>query len=176
MVAASYAARHPEHPGRLVLVNGGARVVPSRSIAVYERLGGPVAGEAARMFYEQPDERTFALFVRNAFPVTTGHTATAEIAARAAWNPEVLIHWRQYAPTRVDLRDQLSAVRAPTLVLAGEDDPELTRAGSEELVQALPPGIVRYRAFPGARHGVFRDSPAALDELVAFLDESGGGG
>jgi proline iminopeptidase len=170
MVAAAYAARHPEHPRRLVLVNGAARVVPSRSVAAYERLGGAAAGEAAKMFHDEPNERTFAVFMRHAFPQTTSYDVTAEIAARATWNPDVLIHWRRHAPGRIDLRGRLAAVRAPTLLLAGEDDPEMTPAGSTELLEALPVGLARLRTFPNARHGVFRDAPAALEELLAFLE------
>jgi proline iminopeptidase len=172
MVAAAYGARHPEHPRSLVLVNGAARVVPARSVAAYERLGGPAAGEAAKMLFEQPNERTFAVFMRQAFPQTTTE-ATAEIAARATWNPEALIHWRRYATANVDLRGILGAVRAPTLVLAGEDDPELTPAGSEELMRSLPPGVGQLRTYPGARHGLFRDSPAAFDDLLAFVRDLG---
>jgi pimeloyl-ACP methyl ester carboxylesterase len=170
LVAAAYAARHPEHPRRLVLVNGGTRVVPGRSVAVYERLGGAAAGEAAKMFYDQPNERTFAVFMRHAYPHTTSY-GTAEVATRATWNPDVLIHWRRYAPGGFDLRGQLGSVRAPTLLLAGEDDPELTPAGSTELLQALPEGVARLRTYPKARHGVFRDAPGALEELLAFLAE-----
>lgn len=168
IVAAAYAARHPEHPGRLVLVNGGARVVAARSVAVYERLGGAAAGEAAKMFYDEPNERTFAVFMRHAYPHTTSY-GTAEVAARATWNPDVLFHWRRYAPGGFDLRGQLGSVRAPALLLAGDDDPELTPAGSTELMQALPAGLARLRTFPKARHGVFRDDPAAVEELLAFL-------
>ena len=171
MVAAAYGARHPGHPGRLVLVNGGARVVPARSVAAYERLGGAAAGEAARVFFAEPNERTFAVFLRHAFPHTTSYEVTAEIAARADWNPDVLIHWRRYAPRNVDLRPQVGAIRAPTLVLAGEDDPELTPAGSEELMAALSPGVGRLHTYPKARHGLFRDAPAAFQELLAFVAE-----
>jgi proline iminopeptidase len=40
LVAVEYAARHPMHPGGLVLAGAVARMMPERSISTFERLGG----------------------------------------------------------------------------------------------------------------------------------------
>lgn len=173
MVAAAYGARHPDHPAGLVLCNPAARVVPARSVAVYRRLGGERAGEAVRLLYEQPSERTFAGFLQHCFPYTTRYALTPELAARADWNPELFLHWKRTAPTEIDLRDALAAVRAPTLVLAGEDDPEMTFEAARETVAALPAEVVSFHSFPHARHSVFRDAPDAFHVLLAFLCDAG---
>jgi proline iminopeptidase len=174
MVAAAYAARHPDHPGKVVLCNPAARVVPARSVAVYRRLGGERAGEAVRLLYEQPSERTFGGFLQHCFPHTTRYEPTAELAARAHWTPEVFLHWKRTAPAEVDLREALGRVRAPTLVLAGADDPEMTMEGARETVDALPRAVARFHSFAGARHSVFRDAPEAVDVLLEFLREEPG--
>jgi pimeloyl-ACP methyl ester carboxylesterase len=49
MVALAYATRHPEHPGKLVLISTEAKgdTHLERRIALFERFGGPEAGELA---------------------------------------------------------------------------------------------------------------------------------
>ena len=69
---------------------------------------------------------------------------------------------------RLDLRDRIGAVRAPTLVLAGEDDAWAPDRGHPRAVERLPPDTL-FHAFPGARHSVFQDAPAAYEVLDAFL-------
>ena len=64
IVALDYAARYPDHPGALVLIAPVARMVPERSIEVYERLGGAEAAEVASRFYGDLDGRGFVDFVR----------------------------------------------------------------------------------------------------------------
>jgi proline iminopeptidase len=69
----------------------------------------------------------------------------------------------------VDLRGEVAAIRCPILLLAGEDDPTLTLAGAEELAAALPARLLDFRRYPNAGHGVFRDAPQAMDEVVAWV-------
>jgi pimeloyl-ACP methyl ester carboxylesterase len=122
-----------------------------------------------RLLYEQPTDRTFAAFLQHCFPLTTRAEITPEIAARATWNVDVFLHWKRTAPARVDLTGLLGEVRAPTLVLAGEDDPEMTLDGAREVVAALPAGLAELQVFPGARHALFRDAPEAVDALLDFV-------
>jgi len=170
LVALDYAARHPEHPAALVLGAPVARVEPERSIAVYERLGGEEAARAARSFYGDLDERTFADFLRVCFPLLSSYELTSDVIARADWNPAVLIGWMRGEAKEVDVRGRLDAVRAPALVLAGEDDAWAPLESAQEVAELLG-GPVRFSSFPGARHSVFRDEPRAYDELRLFLDE-----
>jgi len=171
LVATRLAARHPELPRGLVLASPVARIVPARSIAVYDRLGGPEAGEAARAYYEDFDERAFAEFLRRCLPLLTTTHATADVIARADWNPEALMHWNRGEGTTFDLREDLRRVRVPTLVVGGEDDAWAPPVAVDEVVESLPPELVRSLRAPGARHSVFRDSLQALGELGRFLDD-----
>ena len=170
LVALDYAARYPEHPGALVLGAPVARLDPERSIAVYERLGGPETGDIARHFYRDLDAQSFADFLRVCFPLLSSYEATSDVIARAHWNPAVLIGWMRGEAKEVDVRDRLGAVRAPALVLAGEDDAWAPLESAREVADLLG-GPVRFRSFPGARHSVFRDAPEAYDELRLFLDD-----
>ncbi len=51
-----------------------ARIVPERSIAVYERLGGETAREAAERFYGTADDAAFSDFLRICFPLLSTTT------------------------------------------------------------------------------------------------------
>ena len=44
-----------------------------------------------------------------------------------------------------------------------------TISGVEELVEALPPSLVRYEHFADTGHGVFRDRPEAIEIVREFL-------
>jgi proline iminopeptidase len=169
IVAATYAARHPAHPSKLVLINPAARIVTDRSVAVYERLGGAEAGEVNRAFRDDPSEETFARFLRTCFPLLTNFELSAELSVRADWSPEVLIHWHRDIAPSLDLRERLGEIRVPTFVVAGEDDPEMTLEGARETVAALPPELVRFKSYARARHAVFRDVSEAFYDVRAFL-------
>jgi pimeloyl-ACP methyl ester carboxylesterase len=168
MVVIRYAARFRDHPARLVLVNPAARILVSRIVAAYDRIGGPEAGETAMRFYEHPDERTFARFLRVCLPLFSSAGMDAELTTRANWNPEVAMSWMRGEMRSIDLRRELDQVRAPTLVLAGEDDPHHTLAAAEEVVAGLP-SVVGFKRYAGARHAVFADAPQALPDVAEFL-------
>ncbi len=170
VVALDYAARYPDHPGALVLIAPVARIVPDRSIAVYERLGGAEAAEIAARFYGEMDERAFVDFVRVCFPLLSRHDRIDDVIVRAHWSPEVLINWMRGEAKELDLRASLPLVRAPTIVLAGEDDAWAPLESTREVADLLPAGT-QYHAVAGARHSVIRDVPAAAGALWSFLDE-----
>jgi pimeloyl-ACP methyl ester carboxylesterase len=170
VVALEYAARHPEHPSALVLAAPVARIIPERSIATYERLGGPEARAVAERFYDGMDEQGFADFLRVCFPLLSSYALTSDVIARADWNPAVLMEWMRGEAKELDLREELAAVRAPALVLAGEDDAWAPLESVEEVV-ALLPDSTRFRSYTRGRHSVFRDAPEAYEDMRIFLDE-----
>jgi pimeloyl-ACP methyl ester carboxylesterase len=170
MVALDYAARYPQHPGALVLGAPVARIVPERSIPVYERLGGAEAAEVATRYYSAPDGKAFADFIRVCFPLLSRYPFTSDVMVRANWRPEVLINWMRGEAREIDLRDRLDAVVAPAIVVAGEEDAWAPLESAREVAELLP-GNARFRSFPGARHSVFADAPEAYEELRLFLDD-----
>ena len=111
VVALDYAARHPSHPAALVLVGPVARIVPERSLEVYERLGGSAAVEAGRRFYGEMSEQSFADFLRVCFPLLSRSQLTADVMVRAGWNPDALMGWMVGEAGAIDLRGELAAVR-----------------------------------------------------------------
>jgi proline iminopeptidase len=169
MVAARFGSRHPDLPAALVLLAPLARNVPSRSVAVFDRLGGAEAGEAARLFWATPNEHTFADYLRLCIPHIISYDLTAEVLTRTQWDFATLLDWQSSEGLTVDLRPELAKLRVPILAAAGEDDPQAPLAGAEEAVAAMPPELVEFHRIPGARHSIFRDSPAALDMVRGFI-------
>jgi proline iminopeptidase len=169
LVALRFASLHPGRPASLVLASAAARYVHARSTAVFDRLGGPEAGEVAARYFADPNDQTFAAYLRVCVPLYARTGLDPEVIARMEMNPEATEHWDRHGAPVVDLRGEVAAIRCPILLLAGEDDPTLTLAGAEELAAALPARLLDFRRYPNAGHGVFRDAPQAMDEVVAWV-------
>ncbi|HVP28831.1 MAG TPA: alpha/beta hydrolase [Myxococcota bacterium] len=159
MVAMSYATRHPEHPGKLVLSSTSARMDLDRIEAAMRRLGGGTAAAVARRYWEQPGDETRPDYMRHCLPLYTTTPFGPEVLARTIWKVDVMTDFAAGEARRFDLRPALSRVRCPTLVLGGEDDPICPIDDQAEIAAALPPSLVRFERFPSCRHGVYRDDP-----------------
>jgi pimeloyl-ACP methyl ester carboxylesterase len=169
VVALVHAARHPERVARLVLVSTVARYVHTRSIAEFDRIAGPEAGEVAARYFADPTEAHFAEFLRVCVPLYTRNPVSPDIVARMEMNMALITHWDRSGARAFDVREEAAGIQCPTLVLAGDDDPSTTLSGVDELVEALPPGLLRYEHFADTGHGVFRDRPEALELVRGFL-------
>jgi pimeloyl-ACP methyl ester carboxylesterase len=169
VIALAYAARHPDLVERLVLVSTVARYVHTRSIAEFDRLAGPEAGEVAARYFADPTEAHFAEFLRVCVPVYTRNPTSPDTIARMEMNMALIAHWDRTGARSYDVREAAAGIRCPTLVLAGHDDPSTTINGVDELVEALPPELVRYEHFADTGHGVFRDRPEAIQLVKEFL-------
>jgi pimeloyl-ACP methyl ester carboxylesterase len=170
LVATRYASRYPEHPKGLVLSAPYARLVTARVVEAFDRLGDPEAGEVARRFYAEPDHLTLGEYLRRCYPLVVRYEEGAETLTRTNWNPDAFLEWTVTEARELDLRPDLAAVRVPTLVLAGEDDPYAPIASVREAAESLPAELVRFRSYAGVRHSVYRETaPAAVEEVRAFL-------
>jgi pimeloyl-ACP methyl ester carboxylesterase len=169
LVALTYATRHPERPAKLVLISAVARFVHARSIAAFDTLGGPEAGEAAAQYFADPSEATWADYLRFCLPLYSRGRLDPDVIARMQWNSDATLHWDRNETANVDLRAEAAAVRCPVLLVSGDDDPSCTPAGAEELAASLPQELLEFRRYPGAGHGVVRDRPDALDDIVRFI-------
>jgi pimeloyl-ACP methyl ester carboxylesterase len=166
-IALRYAQQWPDELSKLVLSNPNARVVTTRLVARYDELGGPVAGEIAHEFLENPSEITLAAFLRDCFPVMVPLNDPARLMLLPLWNLELAVHWTATEMRTLDLRPDLAAITAPTLVLAGTDDPQYPLASIEEVIDGLAGAQVE--RYPGARHSVFRDAPQCLEAVRRFV-------
>ena len=169
VIALKYAAARPERVERLVLVSAAARHIHTRSIAVFDRIGGPEAGEVAARYFADPTEANFGEFMRVCVPLYTRNPIAPDAVARIEMNLALTAHWERTSARLYDVRPEAAHVACPTLVLAGDDDPATTVAGTDELVAALPSGLVRYERYAETGHGVFPDRPDAIDLVREFV-------
>jgi pimeloyl-ACP methyl ester carboxylesterase len=170
LVALRLAATRPELPARLVLASAAARAVHARSVATFDRIGGATVGEVAARYYADPNEATLAEYFRVCRPhYTREQGIDPQVLARMQLNVESILHWEAVESPRVDARADARLVRCPVLLVTGEDDPVSPLASVQELADALPAGLLTFSVYPEAAHGVVRDAPQALEEILAFV-------
>ncbi len=174
-VAMSYATRHPDHPGKLILSStassGQAHV--ERSIAMFTKFGGDEIGAMARhaltVGYDSPE---FTLrWLTEAMPYYNTKPGDPHATARTVMTSKVLIDFLGPGGEGLtfDMTADLAKIACPTLVLGGEDDPITPIESSEDIAAALRPGLVQFERFAGCGHGVFRDDPRAFDVIREFM-------
>jgi pimeloyl-[acyl-carrier protein] methyl ester esterase len=167
-IALDLAAAMPAGIERLILVATTPRFLagPGWRFGVketsLERLAAQVRAdptEAVKGFIRQQ--------VRGLARRTTGQVLsrlTRALAQGGAAHPEAL-RWGLERLRQGDLRMQLSQVRAPTLVIAGQDDRITPPGASRALAAALPKGS--FRQLRGAGHVPFLSN---RDQFLAALD------
>ena len=166
IVALAYATRHPDHPAKLVLVSTTARMELERTLDAFERLGGAHARETARRRLEEPTDENLAEYLRVCFPLYARSPVEPERLARAVRSEAVRAHFARTEQMTFDLTAELTHIKCPVLVIAGELDPITPPPNGEDIVRALPPGLGRLVRVPDAGHGFVRDAPDALVGLV----------
>lgn len=170
-VAQRYIARHPGHAAKVILSSTAPRFELARKLAMFERLGGAAARDAAEAFWTRPDAATWAAYEQHCRHLyNTTQPADPDAGKRGLFRPEILFGWNEAEHAAMDLRAGLAAARCPVLVLAGSHDPVCPVADAEDIAAALPPALVEYTVIEGAGHGTWRDRPdEALARLRAFI-------
>src|SRR6266851_5140543 len=171
-VAMAYAARHPSHPGKLILSSTAARFRLDRIYQAFERLGGQPVREVAERFWENPGEETGAEYIRVCFRLYNPAAALADpnTMKRIVLNRELMYWFIKEEARRFNLLSALSRIECPTLLLAGEDDPVCPIEDAQDIAERIAPNLLRFERFANAGHGVFRDSPEkALQVIREFI-------
>jgi pimeloyl-ACP methyl ester carboxylesterase len=172
-VAQRYLARHPAHPGRVILSSTSHHFGLDRKLAMFERLGGAAARDAARAFWLDPTAATWADYERLCRPhYNTLPAADPQAKARTIAVDEILFHTARHEMPAMNLLPGLQQVQCPVLVMHGDADPVTPIADAEEIVAALPARWRRFQRFSNVGHGAWRDDPdAALDCIRRFVTE-----
>jgi pimeloyl-ACP methyl ester carboxylesterase len=172
MVAQKYVARHPEHPGKVVISSTSPRWVLQRKLVEFEKRGGPRAREVAEAYWRHPSRETFQVYwdeCRNLY--NTRPNPDPQSGERTTMNVDILLDFAAGEIQTMDLAPGLANARCPVLVMAGEEDPICPLLDSQEIVAALPKEWARFARFPNVGHGAWRDDPraafAVLREFIA---------
>jgi proline iminopeptidase len=115
MVALMYAARHPDHPGALVLSSTMARFDLSRTVEDMRRVGGDDVAAVVERVYggdsESVTREEWAPCWKLFGPWVVEDEERARTVVNADLNAPGLRLMREF-----DVRDRLAGVRCPTLV------------------------------------------------------------
>jgi proline iminopeptidase len=167
-IALNYAIRYPDHPAKLVVVCSAGHLNPEASTRMFERLGGPDVAAVAARFYAAPGD-TWDEFLPLCSPYFSQLPRRPEVGARiVAPRPGMTEHFLRHEYLQCDYRDKLSAIRCPTLLLAGELDPISPVEEIEDTASRMRPGLARVVRFPDAGHGV-GGQPTAIELVRDFV-------
>jgi 3-oxoadipate enol-lactonase len=163
MTAIRVAARNPDRVDRLALLCTGAALPPASGWtdrAATVRAGGSAAVAKAVV------ERWFTPEFLAAHPdVRAAHEAM--VAATPAEGYAGCCE----AIARLDLRDDLASIKAPTLAIAGADDPATPPAKLEEIAAGVPDA--RLLVVPRGAHLANAQQPAIITPaLIEHLEQS----
>lgn len=170
LIAALFAARHPESVARLVVASCAARhsAAHARVLAFFRtiltRMSPLEAGHALMTFaFAAPFVEAYPGFVDEA----------AGLWAPAPEDVPGVLGQVEALGKGFDVRLELAGITTPTLVLAGELDPIVPVKATLELARSIP--AATFRAVEGAAHSVLAEGGAEILDLVtSFLAEPTG--
>ncbi len=156
MTAMRLAARHPERVDRLVVLCTGARLEPAsawhdRAATVREHGSAAVAEAVVQRWFTAPYLETNA-----DIKATCEATVAATPAEGYASCCEVI--------ATMDLRPDLPTIGAPTLAIAGADDPATPPPLLQEIADHVQDG--RLLVVPGAAHLASAEQPATITPAI----------
>jgi pimeloyl-ACP methyl ester carboxylesterase len=166
MVAQEIALRRPDRVGALVLgatTPGGPRAIPqdTQVLTFFSRVGamGPEEAEWAAVPYTY-GERTRR---------EHGERIGEDIARRLLHAPEALAYLHQVAAAAShSTQARLGDIRAPTLVMHGEQDKLQAPENASLLAESIPGAELEL--WPHAGHLYVTDEPEADRRVVRFLE------
>lgn len=175
-VALTYATRHPEHPGRMIVCGATARWRIDRVLNAFERMGGREARDIAQRFWDSPTYERQVEYMLMAAPLIVPLTSKRPFTDRdAEFLKNHLAHpfpdqevadsflggeWKTF-----NLLPVLDRIQCPTLVLS-DADPLVGIEDAEDMVAAMPRQIVQHEHFPDAGHCIVGHSPERFFAVV----------
>ena len=176
MVAMAHAARYPASVSHLVLIVTAAhKGLMERSRAIVAERGSDEQRRVVAMLYRGELDTVEKL--RHYYDVmgpmySHRHDAAAAAKARQRGILTPIALNRAFAPGgwmhHYDIRAELAAITAPTLILAGRHDWICPPEFSEEIHRLIPGSDLRI--FEHSSHSIRADEPAAmLDAIAGFV-------
>ena len=166
-VAQRYLARHPAHPARVILSSTSHHFGLDRKLAMFDKLGGKPARDAAEAFWLKPGPETWEAYETHCRPHYNRRPAASEDAKkRGLFNAQILFDWSAREMPLLDLRPGLARVQCPVLVMAGTRDPVTPVEDAREIAAAIAAPFSSLVEFPDAGHGVWRDDPEPAMALI----------
>ena len=167
-VAQSYATRHPDHPGKLVLYSTGATMDDTLSLDAFEAIAGKQVRAVAAAYYANPTAETRALFRATCMPLYHTKPDDPHFNSRSTMNDSISNHFFSGEAKQMDFRPALNRITCPTLVIAGAKDPRVPLALAEMIAAQIRPDLVQFRVFDECGHGPHIEEP---EQVMTLLQE-----
>lgn len=158
MLGQHFALAHPDRIDRLVLASTASRVPPEAGPLWDERIAVARA-QGMQAHVESTLARWFTAPYRAAHP-----EVLAQIGALVAATPVAGFAGWGAAIRTLDLTEKLGAIRAPTLVVCGADDPGTPPAANRVIAEAIPGA--RLEIVPHASHQLVIEQAAVCTRLL----------
>lgn len=151
-IAIRMAATEPARVERLVLVDS-AGIRPKRTLRWYRRVALAKIGKHAARFFGRPGERLREALV--------GRAGSTDYLAAGEMRPTLV------RLVNSDLREHLSNIKVPTLLIWGSNDTDTPLSAAREMERLIPDaGLV---VLEGAGHFSYLDQPARFARIVSHF-------
>ncbi len=165
LIAQAFAVNHPSRVRRLILLGSVFQRTEEELQAIRDRVAEVRAGGYARTVDLAIDRWFSAEFAASHPDVVARVRTTMD-------GNDVVAYANAYAVFAVgdtELAPHVAEITAPTLTIAGQDDPRSTPAMSQALAATVVDG--RCAVIPGSRHCFMLEEPAAVASLIeSFLE------
>ena len=167
-ISIAYATRHPERLSHLILYGGFALGGAKRSPAEHEKR--KAMGTLMRLGWGTDDPAFRQMFTSHFIPEATKEQADwFNDLQRKTTSPECAVRYWE-AVSNLDVRELLSQVQVPTLVMHARDDLMVPIDAGRKMAAGIPGA--RFIALPGRNHLFLKHEPAAarfFEEINLFL-------
>lgn len=166
VVAQSYATRHPDHPGGLILASTCARTDFDRIYAAFTRIAGDTAGRIAKAYWSDPTSERRKDYFDMCLAYYSVTVPDPHMMQRMIVKNPVAMHYNgpKNEQGQFDFHAALADVHCPTLVMGGDRDPIMPHPFGEQLADAMP--HAEYHLIDNAAHMLAADKPATVLHLM----------
>ena len=140
--------------------------------AAFERAGGKAARDVAEAYWLEPTMERRLAYLDKCFPYyNTRARRDPDVLSRAVVRHEVGLAFNgpNNEQGRMDFRAELSRIKCPVLVLAGDTDPIVPISLTETMAACLPPHLCASSGLPIAGTGCIWMTPSARSPCCGSL-------
>lgn len=172
-VAQSFATRHPDRIGALILAHTAAKVEFETMFRRFRDLGGAEAETAARAYWSGPTPERRLAYRDACLPYYTLRPVDPGIWSRTIIKDPVALHFNSIEKEmgRMDFRAALGRLTCPVMVLSGRMDPVMPHEFADVIVESLSSAQVTAHCFEDAAHMPDCDVPETLFGLMRSFIE-----
>ncbi len=167
MVAMHYAARHPADVSKLILSSTAAQFRLEETVKMMSEFGGETAGAVAQEFFSKPSQAAYDTYGKVCLPLYSNPKSKKnnDFRDRAIERPEVALHFFDNEMIQMDMRQEISKIKCPTLVIGGNIDPVTPPVCSQEIVKFIGKNA-HLHMFEDCGHGPHRDNPDGTEKIM----------